>query len=211
MHYLYWIHLKEHTDILTEGYVGHASNFNKRMRDHKRQSNFKKSRFYNAVKKYGWDNLVKEIILIGSDQQYCAEVELKLRPEPHIGWNLQPGGSHSPSTLKEVKDKISNAMRGRTQSQKQILDRVLKNKGQKRSDVQKKNISEGLKNSNGTKQWYLITKPDGTLEKVFGLKPWCAANGLNASAMFKCANNKMDNYKGYRCQKLTTSGEHFCN
>ena len=211
MHYLYWIHLESHTDMFTQGYIGHAKNFNARMRDHKRQVSRKKSKFYNAAKKYGWDNLIKEIILIGPDEQYCSEVEFKLRPLPNIGWNLQPGGSHSPSVLQEVKDKISNAMRGKSQSTEQVAKRVSKNRGQKRTQEQRDNISKALKEAKGTKATYEVTHPDGFTEIVFGMKPWCSENGLSSSSMFKLSSGKIDYYKGYSCKKLTTSCEHFGN
>ena len=45
-----------------------------------------------------WDNLVKEVVLIGDDA-YCLDVENKLRPSDKIGWNIVAGGGKPPSTL----------------------------------------------------------------------------------------------------------------
>jgi hypothetical protein len=51
-----------------------------------------------AIKKYGWDALVKSEILI-ADEDYCLDIEKKLRPDKSIGWNCAIGGGKPPSSL----------------------------------------------------------------------------------------------------------------
>lgn len=114
---VYWIHHKNHTDMFSQGYIGVSKNVKKRWYDHnwKPQNNH----LSNAIKKYGWDNLIKEVILIG-EQSYCLDVEAKLRPNPQIGWNLIAGGGMPPSSLgkkfgpmsDETKAKVSAAKKG---------------------------------------------------------------------------------------------------
>lgn len=90
--FVYWIHLPEQTNVTVEGYVGIAMNFEQRMFAHKSCAKTgKEQTLYKAIRKYGWDNLVKEIILI-STEDYCLEIEKKLRPAPRIGWNIAVGG-----------------------------------------------------------------------------------------------------------------------
>ena len=76
---LYWIRLSEHTDIFTQGYVGVAADFKKRLRSHKHT--------FKAI----WDQIIAQPILI-STTEYCFSIEKKLRPYRKIGWNKAIGG-----------------------------------------------------------------------------------------------------------------------
>ena len=49
-----------------------------------------------AINKYGWDNLIKDNVLIGS-KDYCLTIETKLRNTESIGWNIVSGGGCPPS------------------------------------------------------------------------------------------------------------------
>jgi hypothetical protein len=50
------------------------------------------------MEKYGWDNLIKEVVLI-ADDDYCLNIEKQLRPSDKIGWNIVMGGGKPPSAL----------------------------------------------------------------------------------------------------------------
>ena len=90
---VYWVHRPEHTDIRSQGYVGISKRFERRIWEHLKLS---QNRYLkNAINKYGWDNLVKEKVLIGKED-YCLEIEAKLRPADKIGWNLVKGGNKPP-------------------------------------------------------------------------------------------------------------------
>jgi len=86
---VYWIHRPEHTDMFTQGYVGITKNLKRRFKDHEVRTTNEHLR--HAINKYGWDNLVKEVILI-ADKSYCLMIELKLRATTSIGWNIAEGG-----------------------------------------------------------------------------------------------------------------------
>jgi hypothetical protein len=83
----------------------------------------------NAIAKYGWANLVKQVVLVASND-YCLDIEKKLRPVDFIGWNQIAGGGMPPKAKKgmgkgrklsqETKDKISKAGKGRTFSMESI-------------------------------------------------------------------------------------------
>ena len=114
---VYWIHTKEQNNIFEDGYIGITNNFNQRMFAHKSASKNNDYPLYNAIKKYGWDNLIKEILLI-SDQNYCKLIELKLRSLKRIGWNLSEGGNLPPNHkgIKQSKEHLENrckALKGR--------------------------------------------------------------------------------------------------
>jgi predicted GIY-YIG superfamily endonuclease len=123
---VYWIHHPEHTDIFTQGYVGITSRFERRMKEH----NWSKQNRYlkHAIKKYGWDNLIKEVVLI-ADEAYCLMMEAKLRLEDKIGWNLVKGGGKPPINRWNLGKKGLPAY----------------NKGKTASDETKKRVSEGVK------------------------------------------------------------------
>ena len=90
---VYWVRQAEHTDIFSQGYVGITNNFTKRMEGHKNRP--QNGHFRNVINKYGWDNLAKEVVVI-AEEDYCLDVEIKLRPEKGIGWNIAIGGGKPP-------------------------------------------------------------------------------------------------------------------
>jgi group I intron endonuclease len=112
---LYWIRLSEHTDVLSNGYVGVSNNVEYRWNQHK--SFATNAHLSNAINKYGWDNLVKEVILI-ADEAYCLMIEKLLRAKENIGWNIAIGGGKPPickggNVLSaETKSKISTTKTG---------------------------------------------------------------------------------------------------
>jgi group I intron endonuclease len=114
---LYWIHHKDHTDIFSQGYVGVSNNVKKRWSDHAWKA--QNTHLANAVAKYGWDNLVKKVVLIANND-YCLDIENKLRPTNNLGWNIVKGGGMPPSSKgkvfgpmsDETKAKVSVAKKG---------------------------------------------------------------------------------------------------
>ena len=101
---LYWIHHKNHTDMFSQGYVGVSKNPKARWFRHSRYSD--NQHLKAAIKKYGWDNLVKEVVLIG-EETYCYNLETKIRPTKQIGWNIAEGGAKPPTTECRGDDYVS--------------------------------------------------------------------------------------------------------
>lgn len=94
MAFVYWIHLKEHDDITTQGYVGITTMSDPYKRFSKHLSDSKDDRksfvVHKAIRKYG-DRIIFEVIKECSKEEACSE-ELRLRPEENIGWNILKGG-----------------------------------------------------------------------------------------------------------------------
>lgn len=89
---VYWIRLPEHSDFMTEGYVGVTKRgvdvrFDQHLRLAKR---FKRGIVYSNLRKYS-DVIICDILVEGSES-YCYEVEQLIRPRTRIGWNNQRGG-----------------------------------------------------------------------------------------------------------------------
>ena len=125
---VYWIHLPEHTDVATQGYVGIAKNFEQRMFAHKSCAKTgKEQTLYKAIRKHGWDNLTKEIILISNDD-YCLEIEKKLRPTERLGWNIACGGGEITGAHLKGKKQSSEHLANR---KKALIGRVSGMKGKK--------------------------------------------------------------------------------
>jgi len=107
---VYWIRAPHHSDVMSEGYVGVSKNAQKRwLYGHNwahRKGRHENPILSNAISKYGWDNLVKEIIVIAKEE-YCYELERKLRPTDSIGWNLAVGGGKPPVTKSRGDDYVS--------------------------------------------------------------------------------------------------------
>jgi group I intron endonuclease len=101
---LYWIRHKDHTDMFSEGYIGVSKNVEARWLRHSRYSD--NQHLKAAIKKYGWDNLIKEVILVG-EEAYCYDLESKIRPTKQIGWNIAEGGAKPPVTQYRGDDYIS--------------------------------------------------------------------------------------------------------
>lgn len=123
---VYWLRLPEHTDMFTQGYVGISSKSKLRWNQHFLKS--ENQHLKNAIKKYGWDNIVKQVVLI-ADRDYCLDIEKKLRSSSNIGWNIAVGGGNPPPDfgVKFTKGQISW------------------NKGKKMSDDFRKKVSDALK------------------------------------------------------------------
>lgn len=92
---VYWLHNSDHTDMFSQGYIGVSNNTAKRFEEHKNRPSNKHLK--NAINKYGWDNLVKEVVLV-ADKAYCLMIESKLRTTEQIGWNVNKGGGFLPET-----------------------------------------------------------------------------------------------------------------
>lgn len=91
MYSVYWIHLPEQNDIYTQGYVGITSNYKNRMKSYAKKKG-KNNHFGNAINKYGWNNLLKEIIHNNITLKKALKFEEFYRPIQNIGWNSQKGG-----------------------------------------------------------------------------------------------------------------------
>ena len=89
MYCLYWIHLKEHISK-DFGYIGITNNFESRIKSHLK--NNRNTHFKNAINKYEYDNLIKEILHSNLSLEEALKLENFYRPTQNMGWNSQKGG-----------------------------------------------------------------------------------------------------------------------
>ena len=96
---VYWIRALHHSDVTSEGYVGVSKHAQKRwLYGHSwahRKGRHDNTHLSNAITKYGWDSLIKTVLVV-ADEEYCYDLERKLRPTENVGWNLTIGGGKPP-------------------------------------------------------------------------------------------------------------------
>ena len=124
-HSVYWIHHPEHTNMFTQGYIGVSKDAHRRWGEHHKKTH--NTHLKNAINKYGWENLIKTKVLIGS-KDYCLHIETKIRNTENTGWNIVVGGGYPPTSKKGMNK-----------------GKVAWNKGLTYSDDTKKKISDSVK------------------------------------------------------------------
>jgi hypothetical protein len=130
--------------MFSEGYIGITRNTaQSRFDKHCRAVNSSKSKdsvISRAIKKYGKENLIVETLVI-CDIDYAVDLEVKLRPENNIGWNITKGGGLPPVANRtghvmpeHVKQKLLEANTGRKMSEETRLKRIRASTGRKHSE-----------------------------------------------------------------------------
>jgi len=76
---VYWCHLPEHTDPFTQGYIGIATRYWKRERQHRRSGRFPAGFQFT-------------LLAVNYPRFEAAKLEWQYRPRRHIGWNIKQGG-----------------------------------------------------------------------------------------------------------------------
>lgn len=88
---VYWLRLCAHVDPFTEGYIGITKNLKERLRAHKK--NKRKTHLYNAIHKYGWNNIIVDVLKETLTFEQALLIENQFRSSLNIGWNCQIGGN----------------------------------------------------------------------------------------------------------------------
>ena len=114
--------------------------------------NYKNPYMVNAIKKYGWDNITHEIVAenLTVDQASQMEVELIQKynsADKRYGYNISLGGVENKICSDQTKEKLRKANLGKVmseESKKKISDFQ---RGQKRTDKTRCNMSIAQKKS----------------------------------------------------------------
>ena len=190
---IYWIKHPDHSDMFTEGYIGITNDFAQRMRKHK--SKITNAHLLNAINKYGWDVLVKNVILI-ANVDYCLEIEQKLRPKKDIGWNIAVGGGKPIGWVKGqklpdwVKERISKGKMGKKFSDEHKANLAKAKLGI--NPVKSNNFKGPVKATNIRTNKIIILNGAKEMEQI----------GLHDSAVYKCIKGKQPSHKGYVFERL---------
>lgn len=92
---VYWYRLPEHSNPYCQGYIGITNNFNRRHKEHMRAvTNQVNGHFYNAVRKYGQDVVIHQILHTCTKEE-ALDLEYSYRSDTDIGWNAAIGGENT--------------------------------------------------------------------------------------------------------------------
>jgi len=130
-------------------YVGQTVDFKKRIKDHRFNYNkgIKNTLFYNALRKYGWENFSITIIeecsdkLLNEKEIYWIEEKKSLYPN---GYNMLEGGNQTRHT-DISKQKLSEGRKGIKFSESHIENLRKSHLGYVMPEEQKRKISESNK------------------------------------------------------------------
>jgi predicted GIY-YIG superfamily endonuclease len=86
--YIYWIHYPEHTDPMTEGYIGVSKHPQRRYDYHSSEKYNNNQHLYRAMLK----GCVLSVLETFEDNAEAYLREETYRPTGHIGFNIIPGG-----------------------------------------------------------------------------------------------------------------------
>lgn len=148
---VYWIHLPEHTDVFSEGYVGvTARDTQTRFKEHLALSMRGKDAVHLAIQKYG-DKIVVNTVCI-CEEPYAYGLEFKLRPEKRIGWNIQKGG-FSPPNMKGKKVPRRIRIKGTPEHRKKVSEQM-SNWWANKTEAERKALTKHLRTApKNTEAW----------------------------------------------------------
>ncbi len=136
---VYWISIPEHTDMFSQGYIGITTrDVRVRFSEHKATAKSGRAILSKAIGKYK-DKINIQVILVSSED-YCKDIEKKLRPTERIGWNTVSGGGKPPlfrEHSEESKKKIGVASKGNKHNIGRVLSEETKAKISKSSSLRK--------------------------------------------------------------------------
>lgn len=103
--------------------------------------------FYNAIKKYGWDNIKHEVLFENLTKQEAEQKEIELialynSSNRNFGYNIERGGKAGYRLTPEIREKMSKAARGRPVSEETRKKRSQSLKGRVFSEETKRKISQ---------------------------------------------------------------------
>src|SRR5574344_230181 len=107
-------------------YIGQTINPQQRKSAHISDSTHIDTKFYRAVRKYGWDNFEYEILAESEDRNELDKLEvdfIKSFNSIENGYNIRSGGEH-PTMGEETKKKLqqANAFQNAELSEKEIIE-----------------------------------------------------------------------------------------
>lgn len=175
------------------GFTGQT--LKRRLLDHTQDAKKKRRKIHHALNKYPltlWDVSVLFSSPI-KEEAFDAEIRY-IREYDSIsnGYNHSTGGAGSPQVIShETKALISKANKGRKHTEEWKLNHSKALKGHASSEHQK-NVTKEIM----SKMW-VVTHPNGTEERMFGLRQFCIKHNLSQGNL-----SRFGYTKGFKAQKV---------
>ena len=103
--------------------------------------------FYNAINKYGWENIEHEVLLTDLDRETAEKREReyisKYNTLVPYGYNLETGGNLEKEISKETREKLRKAHTNPSQETREKISAAMR--GRKFSDETRQKMSESFK------------------------------------------------------------------
>lgn len=183
--------------------------------------------FYNAINKYGWDNLKwyiidtaeTEDILLEKEKYWIKYYNTYLYFENSMGYNLTLGGDGIGGLhqRKETKEKISRYQKihgsprqGKHLSEESKLKiskaHIGKLKGKENPMYGKRRIDLSIRNKQGSKQIYQINITTNRIVRIWDSMRECARETtFNRSCISDCCNHITKKSHGYKWEYVDTN------
>ena len=201
-----------------KSYIGFDSNWPSRKHNHNK--NVKKgikTVFYDAIRKYGWNNFEWTIIYQSADKDYTKNImeehfirEYNTHVDNKCGYNMTFGGDGNNGHCQKTLDRLRVVRLGRKMgpcSEETKRKIGLANKGKIMSEEQKeyyrklytgtKSTEEKIKKQSKN---YIAISPDGVEHKFYNLNRFCKQNDLNQGAMAAVARGEKLQHKKWKCK-----------
>ena len=181
--------------------------------------------FYNAIKKYGWDNFEHNILASGITEEEAKKMEIELikkynTTNPEYGYNVTRGGDTRKPCSEETKEKIRKKNTGKIVSE-ETRKKISETQKKKRpkppmSDKTKEKISQSLLgnkraigNQNNVKKIAMCDLEENIIKIFYGANKAseevkCAPSGINRACKENTKTDGLDKtkyggvYAGYK-------------
>ena len=178
------------------------------------------SYFYHAIKKYGWDNFIHEILFTNLSKEEAIEMETKLIKDWNLidrekGYNIEGGGLTHQHMSVETRAKLSRSHTGKKASeeakknmsiaqQKRItpedrLRRSIIAKRLHKDPIYKEKVRNSLKSKYRVGQY---DKQENLIQTYESLYDAVKITGFDKSNIIACFNGKQKTCHGFVWKKI---------
>lgn len=184
------------------------------------KNNNKGMAFHSALRKYGRDMFIFEVIAVcfTVDDANFAEIFYidKYNSVAPTGYNITTGGNYAPMSestrlkmievaknrppvSEETKQKLRDVWKKRGTDVPYLFQngRVPPNKGVPMSESTREKVRKAK-----LKYQYLITFPDGTETTTNSMRKYCRDNNLSSTCVFRVINGEKESYNGVKFTRL---------
>lgn len=153
--------------------------------------------FWNAIQKYGWDNIVHEILFDGLTEEEANQKEIETIAKYNsnnreFGYNITAGGDGSSGTShsEEWKQKHREFMSGENNPFY----------GKHHSDEMKKHWSEIKKGKSGRPVLKIDKETGSILKRYNNMQIASEETGIDRGSINKCCQGKLNHAGGFKWQ-----------